>query len=244
MPQRRSRVDDPATGALIAEVADAGVAEATAAVDAASAAFSDWAASPPRVRSEILRRAYDLMIAGPRLVDRPDLCSRTASPAPTPAPRSPTPPSSSGGSPKRPSGSDGSYGASPAGGANTIVTHRPVGAGRAGDTVELPGRDGDPQDRSRPGRGLHRRAQTGRRNPADGVGDRAPAHRGRRPGRGGQPGADHDARRRGLRRGWPTTESARSPSPDPPVSGGRCSSRPPTGSSTPAWNWAATRRSS
>ncbi len=67
-------VDDPATGALIAEVADAGVAEAAAAVDAASAAFRDWAASPPRVRSEILRRAYDLMIAGQRLVDRPDLC--------------------------------------------------------------------------------------------------------------------------------------------------------------------------
>jgi len=43
-------VDDPATGALIAEVSDAGAAEATAAVDAASAAFGDWAASPRAFR--------------------------------------------------------------------------------------------------------------------------------------------------------------------------------------------------
>jgi succinate-semialdehyde dehydrogenase / glutarate-semialdehyde dehydrogenase len=46
-------VDDPATGAVIAEVADAEDAVAAAAAVAAS-----WAA-PPRERSEILRRTWD-----------------------------------------------------------------------------------------------------------------------------------------------------------------------------------------
>ena len=50
-------VDDPATPAVIAEVSDGGRREATAAVDAAAAAFSDWARTAPRIRAEILRRA-------------------------------------------------------------------------------------------------------------------------------------------------------------------------------------------
>ena len=55
-------VDDPATSAVIAEVSDGGLHEATAAVDAASEAFMDWAATPSRLRAEILRRAYELML--------------------------------------------------------------------------------------------------------------------------------------------------------------------------------------
>jgi succinate-semialdehyde dehydrogenase / glutarate-semialdehyde dehydrogenase len=55
-------VEDPARGQTIAEVADAGVEEAVAALDAAVAAQSAWAARPPRYRAEILRRAYDLMV--------------------------------------------------------------------------------------------------------------------------------------------------------------------------------------
>ena len=54
-------VEDPATGRTIAEVADATSADALQALDAASKAQPGWAAVPPRERSEILRRAYDLL---------------------------------------------------------------------------------------------------------------------------------------------------------------------------------------
>jgi succinate-semialdehyde dehydrogenase/glutarate-semialdehyde dehydrogenase len=57
----RFDVLDPATGGVIASVADGGVEDAIAAVDAASEAGPAWAATAPRVRSEILRRAFELM---------------------------------------------------------------------------------------------------------------------------------------------------------------------------------------
>ena len=58
-----SRFDvlDPATGDVIASVADGNVDDAISAVDAASHAFESWAKSAPRERSEILRRAFELM---------------------------------------------------------------------------------------------------------------------------------------------------------------------------------------
>ena len=55
-------VDDPATGAVIAEVADAAPTDAEDAVAAAAAVAARWAATPPRERSEILRRAWQLMV--------------------------------------------------------------------------------------------------------------------------------------------------------------------------------------
>ena len=57
----RVSVDDPATGLELATVADATAADATAALDAAVAAQRGWAATPPRVRGEILRRAFELV---------------------------------------------------------------------------------------------------------------------------------------------------------------------------------------
>jgi len=57
------QVIDPATEEPIAEVADATPDDAVDAVDAAHGALAGWAATPPRVRGECLRRAYDLMIA-------------------------------------------------------------------------------------------------------------------------------------------------------------------------------------
>jgi succinate-semialdehyde dehydrogenase/glutarate-semialdehyde dehydrogenase len=57
----RFDVLDPATGDTIASVADGSVDDAAAAVDAAAAAFPAWAATAPRQRSEILRRAFELM---------------------------------------------------------------------------------------------------------------------------------------------------------------------------------------
>ncbi|MFE4469872.1 NAD-dependent succinate-semialdehyde dehydrogenase [Leifsonia sp. NPDC056824] len=54
-------VYDPATGDLIREIADASVEDGTRALDAAVAAQDAWAATPPRARGEILRRAFDLL---------------------------------------------------------------------------------------------------------------------------------------------------------------------------------------
>lgn len=56
-------VDDPATGATVAYVADGTVEDAVAAVDAAHGAFAGWSQTPARARSEVLRRTYELMIA-------------------------------------------------------------------------------------------------------------------------------------------------------------------------------------
>jgi succinate-semialdehyde dehydrogenase/glutarate-semialdehyde dehydrogenase len=59
----RFDVRDPATGEVIATVADGGEKDAAAAVDAAAAAGPAWAATPPRVRGEALRQAWELMTA-------------------------------------------------------------------------------------------------------------------------------------------------------------------------------------
>jgi len=56
-------VDDPATGKILAHVASATVADGKAALDAAVAAQRDWARTAPRDRGEILRRAYEAIIA-------------------------------------------------------------------------------------------------------------------------------------------------------------------------------------
>jgi succinate-semialdehyde dehydrogenase / glutarate-semialdehyde dehydrogenase len=59
----RFDVLDPATGTVIASVADGGVEDAMAAVGAAADAAASWAATAPRARSEILRAAFELMTA-------------------------------------------------------------------------------------------------------------------------------------------------------------------------------------
>lgn len=119
-------VDDPATGAPIAYVADGGTDEAAAAAEAAFAAGPAWAATPPRERAEVLRRTFELMIAD---LDRlaalvswengkalPDARGEVAYAAEffrwfaEEAVRT-----------------EGGYGVSPAGGTRTVVTHRPVG---------------------------------------------------------------------------------------------------------------------
>jgi succinate-semialdehyde dehydrogenase/glutarate-semialdehyde dehydrogenase len=55
-------VEDPSTGETIAQVADAGEADALDALGAAHDAFASWRETPPRERGEILRRAYEAMI--------------------------------------------------------------------------------------------------------------------------------------------------------------------------------------
>jgi len=56
-------VTDPSTGNVIAEVQTAGDAQCDAAVTAAHKAFATWSKTAPRVRAEILRKAFELMIA-------------------------------------------------------------------------------------------------------------------------------------------------------------------------------------
>lgn len=59
----RFDVLNPATEQVIASVASADIADADAALDAAEAAMKEWAARTPRARSEILRKAWELMTA-------------------------------------------------------------------------------------------------------------------------------------------------------------------------------------
>lgn len=55
-------VQDPATGEVIKTIADATVEDAVRALDAAVDAQEEWANTPSRVRSNILRRAFDLLM--------------------------------------------------------------------------------------------------------------------------------------------------------------------------------------
>jgi succinate-semialdehyde dehydrogenase/glutarate-semialdehyde dehydrogenase len=59
----RIEVLDPSTGEPIVAVADAGLEDGRAAVEAAHGALAGWAATPPRRRAEILRRCFELMTA-------------------------------------------------------------------------------------------------------------------------------------------------------------------------------------
>jgi succinate-semialdehyde dehydrogenase/glutarate-semialdehyde dehydrogenase len=54
-------VEDPATGQVLTSVADASPADGVRALDAAVAAGPAWAATDPRERGEILRRAFELL---------------------------------------------------------------------------------------------------------------------------------------------------------------------------------------
>jgi acyl-CoA reductase-like NAD-dependent aldehyde dehydrogenase len=59
----RFDVINPADETILASVASATETDALAAVDAAHSAMKNWAAKPPRERAEILRRSFDLMTA-------------------------------------------------------------------------------------------------------------------------------------------------------------------------------------
>lgn len=59
---RNIDVMDPSTGALLASVPDATIEDALSSVEAASLAAPAWRMTPPRKRSEILRRCFELMI--------------------------------------------------------------------------------------------------------------------------------------------------------------------------------------
>ena len=56
-------VMNPSTGTMIAEISTADQEQCDAAITAAHNAFSGWAKTPSRVRSEILRKAFEIMTA-------------------------------------------------------------------------------------------------------------------------------------------------------------------------------------
>ena len=56
-------VEDPSTGEVLTEIADASAEDALAALDAACAVQEEWAAWAPRERGEILRRSYEELMA-------------------------------------------------------------------------------------------------------------------------------------------------------------------------------------
>jgi succinate-semialdehyde dehydrogenase/glutarate-semialdehyde dehydrogenase len=59
----RFDIINPATEEVITSVASADITDADAALDAAEAAMKEWAARTPRARSEVLRKAWELMTA-------------------------------------------------------------------------------------------------------------------------------------------------------------------------------------
>jgi succinate-semialdehyde dehydrogenase/glutarate-semialdehyde dehydrogenase len=59
---RSIEVHDPATGLVIKTIADASVEDGARAMDAAAGAQASWARTAPRVRGEILRKAFDLLM--------------------------------------------------------------------------------------------------------------------------------------------------------------------------------------
>ncbi|MFT6105122.1 MAG: succinate-semialdehyde dehydrogenase/glutarate-semialdehyde dehydrogenase [Paracoccaceae bacterium] len=59
----RFDVINPSTEEVIASVASAEISDADAALDAAEVAMKEWAARTPRARSEVLRKAWELMTA-------------------------------------------------------------------------------------------------------------------------------------------------------------------------------------
>ncbi len=56
------KVEDPSTGSVLTEISSSTAAEARRAIDIAAENQAEWAATTPRMRGEILRKAYELMI--------------------------------------------------------------------------------------------------------------------------------------------------------------------------------------
>lgn len=119
-------VENPADRTVIDQVSDGGPVDATAAVDAAAAALPVWSSMPPRQRSEILRRTYELMVRdtdelaalicaenGKSLTDARGEVTYAAEFFRWFAEEGVR--------------AGGDYGVSPAGGTRTVVTHKPVG---------------------------------------------------------------------------------------------------------------------
>ncbi|MGC5626911.1 NAD-dependent succinate-semialdehyde dehydrogenase [Georgenia sp. Z1344] len=119
-------VVDPATTAEITRISDGGEADARRAVDAAAGALPGWAATAPRARADVLRRAFDLMMERRELLA--ELIAAENGKAMTDA-RAEVAYAAEffrwyGEETVR---GAGEYTVAPAGGVRTVVTHRPIG---------------------------------------------------------------------------------------------------------------------
>lgn len=123
---RTFAVEDPATLEIIARVPDHGPTDAQNAVERAAAAFEDWSRTSPRHRSDLLRRAHELMLRdrdelavlisrenGKSLVDAAAEVTYAAEFLRWYSEEVVRP--------------GGEYGESPAGGTRTLVGHKPIG---------------------------------------------------------------------------------------------------------------------
>jgi|GEM_PF-913054 len=165
---RRFEVVDPATGQT--PTTDASVQDAIAAIDSADDAAPAWAATPPRQRAEILRRAFELMMGGAEDLARlislengkalPDARAEVAYAA-----------EFFGWYFEEAVRGSGSVMTAPSGGQQDPPS---ATAGRdlcPGHAVELPGGDGDTQDPASTYSRMHRCSQAGHRHRPDCVGD-------------------------------------------------------------------------
>jgi succinate-semialdehyde dehydrogenase/glutarate-semialdehyde dehydrogenase len=120
------QVHDPATREVIAEISDGTTSEATSAVDAAARAFDMWAATPPRARADILRRAFDLMIAATEHFVAL-ICAENGKPQADARAEVGYAAEFFRWYSEETVRAEGAYGVSPAGGTRTIVSHKPIG---------------------------------------------------------------------------------------------------------------------
>ena len=97
---RSTPVHNPATGATLGTVPQLDGAATRRAIDAAAAAFPAWAAQTAKQRAVILRRWFDLMMANQKDLAQL-MTAEQGKPLAEAAARSPTPPRSSSGLPKR-----------------------------------------------------------------------------------------------------------------------------------------------
>ena len=177
-------VINPATGEAFAHVADATVEDGQAALDAACAAQDSWAATPARVRADILNRTYQ------GIIDRRDEFARLiVDEMGKPWAEAQTEVDYGAGFFRWFAESagrihtEGQYGLEPGSAYHIAVSKRPVGPSLLITPWNFPACHGRAQDRPGPGRWLHHRAQACRADPADQPAARPGPGRSRRPGR-------------------------------------------------------------
>ena len=236
-------VDDPSTGEALAEVASAGPAEALAALDAAVAAQAAWAATAPRERAEVLRRAWELMTAR---ADDLALVMTLEMGKPLAESRAEVAYAAEffRWFSEEACRIEGSYAMAPNGQGRVLVMRQPVGPCLLITPWNFPLAMGTRKMGPAVAAGCTMLVKPARQTPAvDADPGRAPG-RGR-PARRRAVGAAHQRLRRpGHPAAWPTPGCASCRSPAPPRWAGRCCARPPTRCCARRWSWAATRPSS
>ena len=182
-------VEDPSTGEALCEVADATPDDAKAALDAAVASQAEWAATPPNERGEILWRAFETL--NERADELALLMTLEMGKAVAESKAEITYAAEffrwfSGEALRidgyyKVAGNGGQPGAGHAPAGRSLLLHHPL---------ELPDRDGHPQDRPRDRRRLHDGRQAGAADAAvdarPGSDPRGVRAAGRRPQRGHQ----------------------------------------------------------